>query len=156
MLKKTSYTGSGSPGVPVSKKSSATPIKAGVIEAEDSPVTIAAEYENISRVQPKNVSLFGSSLVFKGELSADEEIIIQGVVEGTIAHHKKNVTIGKQGRVNALIHARSVTIQGRVDGDIHGDEIVVMTEGAEVNGNIYCPRIMMEDGALFNGSIQMS
>ena len=59
-------------------------------------------------------------------------------------------------RVFALIHANSITIKGRVDGDIHGDEFVVMTEGAEVNGNIYCPRIRMEDGAKFNGTIKMS
>jgi cytoskeletal protein CcmA (bactofilin family) len=119
-------------------------------------VSIAAKNEDIPRVRPKSVSVFGSTLTFRGELSADEEIIIQGTVEGTIAHHKKNVTIGKQGRVFALIHANSITIEGRVDGDIHGDEFVLMTAGAEVNGNIYCPRIRMEDGAKFNGTIQMS
>jgi len=122
---------------------------------EESPVTIASENTDIPRVRPKNVSVFGSTLVFRGELSADEELLIQGVVEGTIAHHKKNVTVGKHGRVNALIHANSVTIQGRVNGDIHGDEFVVMTAGSEVNGNIYCPCIRMEDGAQFNGTIQM-
>jgi len=147
MLKKTTYTENGSAGVVSGKKSTATPIKPGVI---------ASENEEISSLRPKNVSVFGASLVFKGELSANEEIIIEGIVEGTIAHHKKTVTVGKQGRVNALIHARSVKIHGRVDGDIHGDEIVIMTDGAEVNGNIYCPRIMMEAGALFNGTIQMS
>lgn len=123
---------------------------------EGSPVTIAAKTTDIPRVRPKNISVFGSTLVFRGELSADEEILIQGTVEGTIAHHKKNVTIGKQGRVNALIHANSVTIEGCVNGDIHGDEFVLMAAGAEVNGNIYCPRIRMEDGAQFNGTIQMS
>ena len=123
---------------------------------EESPVTIAAKNTDIPRVRPKNISVFGSTLVFRGELSADEEILIQGTVEGTIAHHKKNVTIGKQGRVNALIHANSVTIEGCVNGDIHGDEFVLMAAGAEVTGNIYCPRIRMEDGAQFNGTIQMS
>ncbi len=123
---------------------------------EESPLAIAAKNTDIPRVRPKSVSVFGSTLVFRGELSADEEILIQGTVEGTIAHHKKNVTIGKQGRVNALIHANSVTIEGCVNGDIHGDEFVLMAAGAEVNGNIYCPRIRMEDGARFNGTIQMS
>ena len=145
MLKKTNYNESGSPGTHSNKESS----------LKESRVSIASKIEDIPRVRPKNVSLFGSSLVFKGELSADEEIIIQGTVEGTIAHHKKNVTIGKHGRVFALIHANSVTIEGRVDGDIHGDEFVVMTEGSEVNGNIFCPRISMEDGARFNGTIHM-
>ncbi len=156
MLKKSNYEEPGSVRMQPSKERSPTIIKATAVEAEESPVTIAAKNEDIPRVRPNSVSVFGSTLVFRGELSADEEILIQGKVEGTIAHHKKNITIGKHGRVSALIHANSITIQGRVDGDIHGDEFVVMTNGSEVNGNIFCPRIMMEDGARFNGTIQMS
>ncbi len=156
MLKKSSYEEPELARMQPSEKSSPTIIKASVIEDEESPVTIAAKNEDMPQVQPENESVFGSTLVFKGHLSADEEILIQGTVEGTIAHHKKNVTVGKQGRVSALIHANSVTIQGRVIGDIHGDEFVVLTEGSDVTGNIFCPRIMMEDGARFNGTIHMS
>ncbi len=156
MLKKTNYEEPRSSGVHPNEDSNPTIVKSSVVDAEESRVSIAAKNEDIPRVRPKNVSVLGSSLVFKGELSADEEILIQGTVEGTIAHHTKNITIGKHGRVFALIHANSVTIQGRVDGDIHGDEFVVMTAGSEVNGNIFCPRIRMEDGARFNGTIQMS
>ena len=156
MLKKSNYEEPGSVRLQPGNERNPTIIKTRAIEAEESPVTIAAKNEDIPRVRPNSVSVFGSTLVFRGELSADEELLIQGTVEGTIAHHKKNVTIGKQGRVNALIHANSITIQGRVDGDIHGDEFVVMAEGSEVNGNIFCPRIMMEAGARFNGIIQMS
>jgi len=155
MLKKSNYNETGSVGVPSNKETSPSFVAPDVTEKEDSPVTIASKNESIPRVRPKNVSVFGSTLVFKGQLSADEEILIQGVVEGTIAHHKKNVTIGKHGRVTALIHANSVTIEGRVDGDIHGDEFVLMAEGSEVNGNIFCPRVKMDDGAQFNGTIQM-
>lgn len=156
MLKKTNYDEPRPSGPHPNKDSSPTIIKSSVIDADESRAAIATKNEDIPRVRPKKVSIFGSSLVFRGQLSADEEIIIEGIVEGTIAHHKKNVTIGKHGRVYALIHANSITIQGRVDGDIHGDEFVLMTSGAEVNGNIFCPRIRMEDGAKFNGTIQMS
>lgn len=155
MLKKSNYDESGSKGIPPESEKSQSIANSQPGANDDSPVTIAARYQDIPRVRSKNVSLFGSTLVFRGELSADEELVIQGTVEGTIAHHKKNVTIGKEGRVNALIHANSVTIEGRVDGDIHGDEFVLMAAGSEVNGNIYCPRITMEDGARFNGTIQM-
>jgi cytoskeletal protein CcmA (bactofilin family) len=161
MLKKSNYndTESVGTGSPVSAASTeeknSTFVRPSKTENEESRVSIAAENKDIPRVRPKNISVFGSTLVFRGELSADEEILIQGTVEGTIAHHKKNVTIGKHGRVNALIHANSVTIEGRVTGDIHGDEFVLMAAGSEVNGNIYCPRIEMEDGAQFNGTIQM-
>lgn len=155
MLKKSNYDDTGSVSTQSGDETNPTLVRSNMNDGEESRVTIAAQNTDIPRVRPKNVSVFGSTLVFRGELSADEEILIQGRVEGTIAHHKKNVTIGKQGRVDALIHANSVTIEGRVNGDIHGDEFVMMAAGSEVNGNIYCPRIKMEDGAQFNGTIQM-
>jgi cytoskeletal protein CcmA (bactofilin family) len=147
MLKKTSYEETGPESVELSSNGNPTIVKADAIEA--------AENEDMPLAQPKHTSVFGSTLVFKGELSADEEILIEGTVEGTIAHHSKNVIIGKQGRVSALIHANSITIHGRVDGDIHGDVMVVLTDGCEVSGKIFCPRIVMEDGAKFDGTIQM-
>jgi hypothetical protein len=49
-------------------------------------------------VRSKNVSVIGPTMVFKGELSADEDLVIEGTIEGTIAHHKKNLTIGKRRR----------------------------------------------------------
>lgn len=156
MLKKSNYHDTGATAKPPNQLSGPAFVKADTSDREDSPVTIAARNDGIPRVMPKSVSVFGSTLVFKGELSADEEIIIEGTVEGTIAHHKKKVTIGKQGRVKALIHASSITIEGRVDGDIHGDDFVVLTASAEVNGNIFCPRIRMDDGARFNGTMQMA
>jgi len=122
---------------------------------ENQSVAITVKNKDMPRVQPENLSVFGSTLIFKGELSADEEILIQGKVEGTIAHHKKNLIVGKEGRVRALIHAGSVTVEGRVDGDIHGDVFVRLAEGAEVNGDIFCPRVSMDAGARFNGTMYM-
>lgn len=106
-------------------------------------------------VRSRNVSVIGPTLVFKGELSADEDLVIEGDIEGTIAHHKKHLTIGKQGRVKADIHASSVIIEGQLIGDIHSEGIVSLAKGAEVTGNIYCGRIVMEDGARFKGKIDM-
>ncbi|HET6630282.1 MAG TPA: polymer-forming cytoskeletal protein [Woeseiaceae bacterium] len=108
-----------------------------------------------STVRTRNVSVIGPTLVFRGELSADEDLVIQGTIEGTIAHHKKNLTVGKEGRVKADIHAASVTIEGHVEGDIHGDDFVELAKSAVVTGNVFCPRIRMADGARFNGSIDM-
>lgn len=107
------------------------------------------------QVRTRSVSVIGPTLVFKGELSADEDLVIQGTIEGTIAHHKKNLTVGREGRVKADIHAASVTIEGHVEGDIHGDDFVELAKNAVVTGNIFCSRIKMADGAQFNGSIEM-
>ena len=107
-------------------------------------------------IRSKNVSVIGPTLVFKGELSADEDLVIQGTIEGTIAHHRKNLTIGKEGRVTADIHASSVLVEGELNGDIHSDGLVSLAKGAMVIGNVYCTRIVMEDGARFNGKIEMA
>lgn len=106
-------------------------------------------------VRSRNVSVIGPTLVFKGELSADEDLVIEGKIEGTIAHHKKNLTIGSKGRVSADIHASSVLVEGQLDGDIHSDGLVSLAKGAVVNGNINCARLVLQDGACFNGKIEM-
>ena len=106
-------------------------------------------------VRSKNVSVIGPTLVFKGELSADEDLVIEGQIEGTIAHHKKHLTVGKQGRVRANIHASSVIVEGHLIGDIHSEGVVSLANGADVKGDIYCVRIIMEDGARFKGKIDM-
>jgi len=155
MLKKPEYRETGSVSVPSKLENDRTFVSSNGSDSEKSPVTIAIKNKDIPRVQPKSISVFGSTLVFRGELSADEEILIQGTIEGTIAHHKKNLIVGKEGRVTALIHASSITIEGRVDGDIHGDVYVRLTEGAQVNGNIFSPCIRMDEGARFNGTMHM-
>lgn len=107
-------------------------------------------------VRIRKTSVIGPTLKFRGELSAKEDLIIEGEIEGTIAHHEKNLTVGKEGRVKADINARSVEIIGRVEGDIHSEEVVKLAQSADVQGNIFCSRIIMEDGAQFIGSIDMS
>ncbi|MCH7822945.1 MAG: polymer-forming cytoskeletal protein [Proteobacteria bacterium] len=126
---------------------------------QDNEDSAAASPLRIGESQPirsKNVSVIGPTLVFKGELSADEDLVIEGSIEGTIAHHKKNLTIGKQGRVTADIHATSVLVEGVLNGDITSDGMVSLAKGSTVTGNIYCTRLVMEDGARFNGKIEMA
>lgn len=106
-------------------------------------------------IRSKNVSVIGPTLVFKGELSADEDLVIEGTIEGTIAHHKKNLTIGAKGRVSADIHASSVIVEGQLDGDIHSDGLVSLAKGSIVNGDIDCARLVLQDGACFNGKVLM-
>lgn len=118
-------------------------------------ITTAPKSGQARLLRSKSVSVIGPTLVFKGELSADEDLIIEGQIEGTIAHHKKHLTVGEQGRVMADIHASSVIVLGKVVGDIHSESIVSLTKSSNVKGNIYCARISMEDGALFEGSIDM-
>jgi cytoskeletal protein CcmA (bactofilin family) len=102
----------------------------------------------------KGVSVLGPTLTFRGgELSSDEDLIIEGVVEGKIAHQSHHLTIGKQGRVKANIKARLITVLGTVEGDLHGDEGVQIAASAHVVGNVVSPRVSLESGARFDGGI---
>ncbi len=106
-------------------------------------------------LRSKNVAVIGSTLVIKGELSADQDLIIDGHIEGTIAHHKRNLTVGEKGRVKADIHASSVIVLGQLIGDIHSEGMVSLAKGCDVKGNIFCTRLFVEDGARFKGNIDM-
>ena len=100
-------------------------------------------------------SVLGPTLNFKGELSAEEDLLIQGAVEGSI-HHSSSLTIGESGRVKADIRAEYVAVEGNVEGDIHGSQSVTVREGADITGNISSPTVSLLEGATFNGKIDMS
>ena len=103
----------------------------------------------------KTPSVLGPTLKLKGELSGGEELIIQAAVEGLIAHHTKSLTVGRFGRVKANIHANVIIIEGTVEGDLTGDEEIIIKNTGKVTGNLFAPRIMVEHGATFNGRIEM-
>ena len=123
---------------------------------EDRPVTATPPRQSAIGARGSAVaSVIGPTLSFVGELSAEEDLIIEGRIEGVIKHQKKNLTVGGQGRVKADIHAKIVVIEGKVEGDVRGDELVVLTRGASVVGNISTPRLSMEEGARFKGNMDI-
>ncbi len=119
----------------------------------DAPMTNSFRVESETR-PAKGTSVLGPTLTFKGgELSSDEDLIIEGTVEGKIAHQNHHLTIGKNGRVKANVRARLITVYGTIEGDLHGDEAVQITATARVIGNVVAPRVSLESGARFEGSI---
>ncbi len=97
----------------------------------------------------------GASIRIRGDVTGDENLIIQGHVEGTIRVQGHNVTISKTGKVKANIEANQIIVEGELQGDMFGDEKVIIRETGNVLGNIVAPRVTLEDGALFKGSIEM-
>ena len=97
----------------------------------------------------------GASIRIKGDVTGDENLIIQGHVEGTIKVQGHNVTISKTGKVYANIEANQIIVEGELQGDMLGEEKVIIRETGNVHGNIVAPRVTLEDGALFKGSIEM-
>ena len=100
--------------------------------------------------------MIGPSIVIKGTVSGDEDLLVQGRVEGSIELKDNEVSVGQSGRVTADVNAKTVKIDGEVTGDINGGENVVISKSGRVRGNIVAPRVQLDDGALFRGSIDMN
>ena len=105
--------------------------------------------------KPRKASVLGPTLKFKGELTADEDLMIQGSIEGSIKH-SSSLTIGESGRVKANVAAEYIAVEGNVEGDIHGTQSVTIRETANINGNISSPTVSLLEGATFNGKIDMT
>ena len=109
-------------------------------------------YDN---AKTRSTSVLGPTLKFKGELSADEDLLIQGKVEGSI-RHTSSLTIGESGHVKADTSAEYIVVEGSVDGDLHGVKSVKVRESAKINGNISSPSVSLVEGATFNGNVDMT
>jgi len=98
----------------------------------------------------------GPSIFIKGELSGDEDLTIEGRVEGKIELKGHNLTIGPKGKINAAVHANTVTIKGEVTGNVFARERVEIADSGRLNGDITSPRIIIADGAHFRGAVDMN
>ena len=102
----------------------------------------------------ERMSVFGPTLRFKGELKAQEDIKIEGRIEGTIEHQQR-VIVGAKGEVVAKVNAAVIDVDGRVQGDMHARKSVKVSQSAIVRGNIRAPSVSITEGANFNGGVTM-
>ena len=100
-------------------------------------------------------SLIGPTVVIKGEVSAEEDLLVRGRVEGFI-DHSATVTVHKEGTVAAEVKAKEVLVEGTVDGNVYGTQRVQIAETGNVKGNVYAPRVGVLEGASFKGAIDMN
>lgn len=100
-------------------------------------------------------AVIGPSIHIEGALKGDEDVLIEGKVKGTIELKKNSVTIGESGQVNADIYAHTIAVEGRLEGKLIASERVMIRKTAQIKGTIVAPRVTLEDGARFNGSIDM-
>ncbi|MGA7625830.1 MAG: polymer-forming cytoskeletal protein [Candidatus Acidiferrales bacterium] len=97
----------------------------------------------------------GPGLTIKGQISGEEDLRIDGKVEGGISLKGQRLTIGQNGEIVSDVHAREVIVYGRVRGNLHaGDRVEVKKDGSVV-GNITAGRILIEDGAYLKGQIEI-
>ncbi len=101
------------------------------------------------------MATFGKSIIFKGDLSGEEDLEIEGRVEGKIQLPNHQLTIGAHGRVTAQVEAKTVVVIGHVSGNVTATERVEVQASGVVDGDIHAPRLLIQEGAVVNGSIQM-
>jgi cytoskeletal protein CcmA (bactofilin family) len=102
-----------------------------------------------------NIGSIGKSVVIKGELTASEDLVIEGQVDGKIELRQNTLTIGGNGKIKAQMLAKSVIVQGEVVGNITATEKVDIRDNGSVDGDIVSPRVAIAEGAHFRGSIDM-
>src|SRR5215467_1782439 len=119
-----------------------------------SPAGFGAHRAPADDVETSKIPVLGKTLLFRGELTAEEDVILQGRVEGSI-RHARSLIIGSEGSVLGDVYASHLTVEGLVEGDLHCSEAVVVRATAQVRGNIFAPRVGIMEGATFNGRVEM-
>lgn len=100
-------------------------------------------------------AVIGPSITIHGEVSGNEDLLVQGTVDGSLDLEAHAVTVGAEGHVNANITARVITVEGHVEGDLNAKDQVILRSKARVKGDITAPRVVLEDGANFRGLVDM-
>ena len=97
----------------------------------------------------------GTSLHVKGEISGNEDLVINGSVEGSVQLDERQLTVGTAAKVTADIIAGDVVVYGKVKGNVRAKGRVEIKKDGSVDGDLTTAQIMIEDGAYFKGSIEI-
>jgi cytoskeletal protein CcmA (bactofilin family) len=99
-------------------------------------------------------TFIGANVTIEGTLTGSEPIVIEGSVKGKI-NLTADLRVGTKARVDASVHAKNVTVEGRLTGDVSADDRVELVASATVDGNIKAPKIIVAEGAKFRGNVDM-
>lgn len=100
-------------------------------------------------------TVLGRSVVVRGEMSGQEDLLLEGKVDGQINLPDHSLTIGPTGQVKAEIHARQVTIHGAVDGNVTARDKIEIGKSGRVVGDLVTAAIAIEEGGYLKGSIDI-
>ena len=97
----------------------------------------------------------GSSIVITGEIISDEDVTFEGRLDGQLLVRDGAVTIGERAQIQADLRGTRVLVRGLVNGAISASERIELTNTATVEGSLSANRVVVADGAHFNGRIDM-
>lgn len=128
-------------------------------EREETPVAqppiVAPRMEEARAKEGATMANIGKSISIKGEVTGDEDLVVEGRVEGRIELKNGQVTIGPNGDVKAEVAAKQIVVIGRVAGNLVASERAEIRETGRVDGDLVAPRLMIQEGAQVNGAITM-
>ena len=107
--------------------------------------------ENQSR--PESITLLGAGITITGEIYAEEHLIINGHVEGTVNLPEHGVAVGIDGQVHGKIFAQTIKVLGRVSGQITAEVLAELRDSAYMEGRLVAPRVAIDDGAYLKAAI---
>jgi cytoskeletal protein CcmA (bactofilin family) len=102
------------------------------------------------------MATLGKSITVKGDLTGNEDLVIEGVVEGTVSLPSGQLTIGAEGKVRAEVKAKAVVVIGRVTGNVTATDRMEVQSTGVVEGDVRAPRLIVQEGAVINGSVEMT
>lgn len=118
------------------------------------PVPATRPETRSSTPTQSGTTFLGPNAVIEGTITGNEAVTVEGTVRGKI-NLSADLLIGTKGRVEAAVHARNVTIEGKLTGDVSADDRVELVASATVDGNIKAPKIIVAEGAKFRGNVDM-
>ncbi|MDE2925255.1 MAG: polymer-forming cytoskeletal protein [Acidobacteriota bacterium] len=101
-------------------------------------------------------AFIGNSIVIKGDVSGDQDLVVHGRIEGTVSLPGYSITVGHDGLVKGDMIAKVIRIEGTVEGELQGEDKILLDRSAKVRGKITSPRVALEDGCRFSGGIHMT
>ena len=143
------------PGQPEQKQFSNQPSKPAPAAWEDKPAMSTDAMRPLGGTADRGTARLGASLHVKGEISGNEDLLIDGSVEGLVQLDERKLTVGATAKVTADIIAREVVVYGTVKGNLRAKDRIEIKKDGSVNGDLTTARIMIEDGAYFKGSIEI-
>ena len=100
-------------------------------------------------------TVIGKSVIIRGELSGNEDLYLDGDIEGTITLKESRLTIGPNAQIRANIDVRDVVIFGKLAGNIHAAGRVDLRQSASVKGDIFAGRLSIEESAMLTGRVEL-
>ena len=124
-------------------------------KTSDGSSASASETTTRDATSPRKSGMIGPSITIHGDVTGEEDLVVDGVIEGTVNLKENNLVVSENGKVTANVNARIIRVDGEVKGELRGSEQVSISPTGKVSGDIRAPRVVLQDECQFKGSVDM-